>query len=271
MRVTEDILKSVGFIAIRNLDNNTFHMKGTAFFVVCDYRTPQFQYVVTAKHVIEQIDKMGIDELYVMVNLKNGQRGAVRTKTKDWIFNSRNSIDIAIHHGIVTSEYDQLYIPLSKILSDEIIKKYDIGIGEEVIITGLFVHHHGNNKNIPIIRVGNLVMFPEDKIQTKDYIMDAYLIEARSIGGLSGSPVFVNLGSLRVIDGELKKSDNRELYLIGIIHGHFHDRFLDLEDKSKDEYLKLNTGIAIVIPIYKLMEMFNQKEVLDFEKKVLES
>ena len=78
-------------------------------------------------------------------------------------------------------------------MTEKVIKENEIEVGEEVFVTGLFSHHHGQSKNIPIVRVGNISAMPEEKIQTKEHLMDAYLIEARSIGGLSGSPVFVIL------------------------------------------------------------------------------
>jgi hypothetical protein len=54
----------------------------------------------------------------------------------------------------------------------------------------LRAHHTGDLKNVPIVRVGNLASYPSEQIQTRAFgRMEAYLIEARSIGGLSGSPV----------------------------------------------------------------------------------
>jgi hypothetical protein len=38
-----------------------------------------------------------------------------------------------------------------------------VGLGYEVFITGLFTHHHGNRRNVPIVRIANLaciVMIP---------------------------------------------------------------------------------------------------------------
>jgi hypothetical protein len=48
----------------------------------------------------------------------------------------------------------------------------------------------------PILRAVRLAMFPTDQVQVdlqngKSEFMDVYLVEARSIKGLSGSPVFV--------------------------------------------------------------------------------
>ena len=54
----------------------------------------------------------------------------------------------------------------------------------------------GRDRNFPIVRTGHIAMMPDEKIpkvKIGDWEgnADAYLIESRSIGGWSGSPVFV--------------------------------------------------------------------------------
>jgi hypothetical protein len=90
--------------------------------------------------------------------------------------------------------------------------------------------------------------------------MDAYLIEARSIGGLSGSPVFLNLGVVRYIGNGIKHSTGGPIQLLlGLVHGHFdvHSSLTDdvLSDASQPlSAQRVNTGIAIVVPIEKVVE-----------------
>jgi hypothetical protein len=45
---------------------------------------------------------------------------------------------------------------------------------------------------------------PEEPVETELGPMEAFLIEARSIGGPSGSPCFVSLGQYRLIGRELQ-------------------------------------------------------------------
>ena len=75
------------------------------------------------------------------------------------------------------------------------IRSLNVGIGDELITVGLFTQRHGAQKKIPIVRSGIIAAMPdepfEDQNTGKPY--HAYLVEARSIGGLSGSPVFVSL------------------------------------------------------------------------------
>jgi hypothetical protein len=73
----------------------------------------------------------------------------------------------------------------------ETIAHHDLGVGDEVFITGLFTKVTETTKNIPIVRTGTVAMMPGEEIPFGNNLIEAYLIESRSIGGLSGSPVFV--------------------------------------------------------------------------------
>jgi hypothetical protein len=46
--------------------------------------------------------------------------------------------------------------------------EHEVALGDEVIISGLFRHHVGTKRNIPIIRVGNLSALDEEKITTRE-------------------------------------------------------------------------------------------------------
>lgn len=141
-------------------------------------------------------------------------------------------------------------------LNDQMYKEYNISLGDEVFIVGLFRHHVGSLKNIPIVRVGNLAALNEEKVVTPSGERDAYLIEARSIGGLSGSPVFFNLGSVRAFGEDLKFLKKPIFILSGLIHGHYDVENLNEDNANEDSLTpeKINTGIAIVTPIHKVIE-----------------
>jgi len=100
--------------------------------------------------------------------------------------------------------------------------------------------------------------------------MEAYLVEARSLGGLSGSPVFVNLGFVRNVSGEVKFASGGSgiFYLLGLMHGHW-DRLVPVTLASDEIQVEsVNMGITIVAPAKKILEVINQpgmtnKEVSD--------
>jgi hypothetical protein len=120
-------------------------------------------------------------------------------------------------------------------------------------MTGLFAHLSGSERNLPIIRFGNIAMIPDEPVPTRIGMIEAYLIEARSIGGLSGSPAFV-----------YKRAQGRvKLYLMGLMHGHW-----DIPPENKndlaitDSFGSVNMGIAIVVPAKKILEVINHPELV---------
>jgi hypothetical protein len=138
------------------------------------------------------------------------------------------------------------------------------GVGDEVFLPGLFVNHVGRERNIPIVRTGNIAAMPDEPIDSKIGSLDAYLVEARSIGGLSGSPVFVNLGLYRRVGGTLMQAqDGQSVFrLLGLMHGHYQlkapvTNAAELDGLSDEA---INMGIAIVVPADRIKDVVNRRE-----------
>jgi hypothetical protein len=87
---------------------------------------------------------------------------------------------------------------------------------------------------------------------------DFYLIEARSIGGLSGSPVFVR----QMIPAD-SFSWRQTLYLLGLIHGHWELPKGTENTLPTDDGVAINMGIAMVVPARKILEVIRQKDLTD--------
>jgi hypothetical protein len=151
--------------------------------------------------------------------------------------------------------------------------------GGDVAIIGLFRSHYGANRNIPIMRVGNIAAVLGEPVKTYAGYMEAYLIEARSIAGLSGSPVFaVRAPELTVIEGMARaqgKSFSDSPYgfaLLGLMHGHFDVPNLNedvVTDESQPER-SVHTAIGVVIPVQKIMETIQHPDLTDMRKKAAE-
>ena len=131
--------------------------------------------------------------------------------------------------------------------------------GDDVFLTGLFANHLGRDRNLPIVRCGNLAAMPEEPVATEVGPMEAFLIEARSIGGLSGSPCFVSLGQYRLIGRELQPQNQLATFLLGMVHGHWDAKGGDIVPTSVDEQETINKGIAIVIPAHHILETIRQE------------
>lgn len=262
MIIPESVRKCVVFIGYK-MANETFSFAGSGFFLgkeSTDQDNRAYSFLVTAKHVIDGIRRKGLNEIYVRVNNTQGDATWEQCNSADWKFHPTDkTADIALLPVSVAKGLDHLIISRTLCITDQIMTEQSIGLGDEVFIVGLFRHHHGTRKNIPIVRIGNLAAMNEEKVTTEAGEMDAYLIEARSIGGLSGSPVFVNLGNQRFINGRLRSATGHISYLCGLIHGHYDVKSTQIDDHASDEsdaitVDKVNTGIAIVVPIHKVTE-----------------
>ncbi len=263
MIVPDNIRKSVVFIGYQ-MANGEMRLAGSAFFLGKDNGGVQATdvFLVTAKHVVDGIRKLGLAEVFVRANTTAGQSVWVKCQSTDWLFHPTDrSVDVALLHIGVPQDWDHLVIPLSMCVTPKTLLVNEVGLGDEVFVVGLFRHHHGTQRNIPIVRVGNLAALTEEKVNTKDLgLVEAYLIEARSIGGLSGSPVFLNLGVVRYVEKQVKHSTGGPIFfLLGLVHGHYDVPSTSLDSSNQDaaETLsaeRVNTGIAIVVPMDKIAE-----------------
>lgn len=257
MKVNELIKKCVCFVALQKYSGE-FNLVGTAFFVVNDNNRDTELYAITAKHVIVGIKNKGLEKVFFRMNLRNGTFFHFETNLKDWIFHPDENTDIAMFSFGVKLDYmfDHYFFPTSRFVDEQYLISNEVEPGDEVFIIGLFRHYSGQRKNLPIVRIGNIAAMDDEKIQTKWHLMEGYLIEARSIGGLSGSPVFTNLGIQRAFSSNAKPTGH-PVSLLGLIYGHF-DSFAYKLDESADleeDKISVNTGIAIVTPISKLLEL----------------
>ncbi len=167
-------------------------------------------------------------------------------------------------------EYDIEYITDSMFVTDEKIKQLDLGIGDEINVVGLFTRFHGSDKHVPIVRTGNVAMMPSERVPIeKNKEMDVYLAEGRSIGGLSGSPVFIreslntpmhdDKGNVKFFMGQGR------IHLLGLMHGHWEtDTFPAKFQREQVE--AVNMGISIVVPAQKIWEVLHHPELVQMRK-----
>jgi len=227
MRIPESVRKCVVYLGIETTDLNSgvsdVKFRGTGFLVSVPTSIPgkNFHYLVTAKHVAVRLDRE--DAFFISANAKVGTARGIRAESKQvkWYYHdSDSSADVAvITLGVNLSDFDIVCMPIGMFIKKSEIESIGVGPGDDVVISGLFSGHPGKSKNMPIIRTGNIAMMPDEPIPTGSFgEMEAYLIEARSIGGLSGSPV-VLLKPVYLLD-DAKKVVTAQMYLLGLIHGH---------------------------------------------------
>lgn len=280
MRLPPNALRCVVFIGC--LRKGVFSPKGTAFLVryLTDPKPWDITYVVTARHVIERVRELSDDaKVYIRLNSTEVEGSAVfETPNDSWVFHDDSKVDVAVATLPLPKSMDHSAIKFESLATKEILDRHKIGPGNELFFPGLFVHHQGEAKSLPIVGRGTIAAMPTDKVSTKTLgWIDAYLIEARSIGGLSGSPVFVNLGPLQIgppdsVYAQFGLVERPEIahikfgptFLLGLIHGHFGVQdILDTDEDWRDnESRSVNMGIGIVVPAIKIVEMLTENQTI---------
>lgn len=266
MRIPEEVKKCVVFLGIERTKHGVTKTiyAGTGFLVSVQGKKVdiKYLYLVTAKHVVEHLTG---ETVLIRCNKKDG--GSVTFKVTNEVLKWNThptdwSADVAVTLATFPDEkFDFRPLPIGMFMTDEMIYSEGIGIGDDVLITGLFSHHSGSERNLPIIRMGNVAMMAEEKIPTKNHgTMDAYLIEAHSIGGISGSPVFV----LKPQHG-IENYGKVNVRLFGLMHGHWEIDLKTTDSISVDTKKRggVNLGIAIVTPAHKILETINSPELTE--------
>lgn len=263
MRVPNEVRQCVVFIGLPVKKTNgqeVIEFKGSAFFVGVPSESIDgihYVHLVTAKHVAAILEGKSF---FVRINNESGGFNWVIGESIHWYYHPTDEVvDVAVIPFLPPQEFEYKSIHTSMFLSDEIIRSRSIGTGDEVFITGLFAHLSGSARNLPIVRIGNIAMMPEELVPTSIGNIEAYLIEARSIGGLSGSPAFIR---------ETVPMGIGSFYLLGLMHGHWDipiESKSDLEDLSSIE--SVNVGITIVVPAKKILEVLNQPRLVETRRR----
>jgi hypothetical protein len=198
------------------------------------------------------------------VNVQGGGYELVRVKS-EWIYPDNEAVDLAVllDREMLPATLEYTSVPLEMFATDELIQREEIGIGDNLVIAGLFTQRYGTQRNLPIVRTGILASMPQERLQDEGTGLkyDAYLAEVRSLGGLSGSPVYVVLDPLRLIKGIPEKRFQHRTYLLGLIRGHWdYGKKSESIDFEREELEAVNMGMAIVTPIQELFAMLNSEE-----------
>jgi hypothetical protein len=272
MLVPDFVRQCVLFLGIKDTETSRFIPKATAFVVSIFEQGCGFRYIVTAKHNVENFTKFGLT-MFIRSNLRNGGVREDDWSAARWYFHpDLASTDVAV--ATITFDTAEEYRTIvlrtdapnkGTVATTEVMEANNIGLGDEVFIVGLFKSHHGQKMNVPIVRIGNLAMMKGEPVWTTYCgYTEAHLVEARSIDGLSGSPVFIH-------SPVLHPQGATQFRLLGLMHGHFDIKNLNEDivvEHLADVTRGINTGIGVVIPVEKILETIDQPELAEQRKKL---
>jgi hypothetical protein len=286
MHVPDVIMDCVCFVeAVEHKADDEEIILGTAFVVVVDigFAKKATPYIVTAKHCLGDGD-----EVILAFNGANGSaRVSLVTKRGDWLLHPTADV-AAINAAPSRATTDYKWLPAETLALEPWRHEFQIGPGDELFVTGLLIHHIGVTRNMPIVRLGCIAALPADPVKLETGADVVALAEVRSIGGLSGSPVFVHLpfwrdtepapgsgGHILVFPEEGETAwHGGEYRLLGLMHG-FYPVGKDDPDNVSGGEENLNTGIAVVVLADRIMDIINRPDQIErretMKKKIEES
>jgi hypothetical protein len=158
------------------------------------------------------------------------------------------------------------------------IDAFRIGPGDDVFVVGRFINSQGKLKNIPSVRFGNIAQMPIEPVEQDrcfgKFQQESFLVEARSVSGFSGAPVFLILlaTSSRQEPGFRLPTD--VLRLLGIQWGYIQDwgPVCDPIGRPVNTGLqvRLNTGMMGVVPAWKLGDLLRSEGMREHRRKAEE-
>ena len=276
MRIPHTYFEAVAFVFCNTLSGPK--AIGSGFFVETvdnfDGAAIMSVYFVTARHVLEQaVSQLDAESVTLRINGKHNNIVELEVPIRAFMQNHQSgSMDITILPFEIDVE-NQAVTPIQLWSANSFID-INVGEGTQTLTIGLFHRILGANRNVPIVRTGHIAATPREPIRTAFGDAEMYIIESRSIGGLSGAPVIAVIPSyedtmaLSRSIGQITRqqltsphrpyfslgSELRSSYtLIGLTHGHW-DAVLSATDGgrvevSKDEIVRINEGLSLVTPI----------------------
>jgi hypothetical protein len=178
----------------------------------------------------------------------------------------------AIRISFNLAEYGLQFLPTDLFATQDWLSEHNVGIGDRLVISGMFSEYVGSVRDEPILRFGRISLIPTEKLRIPPQGLipgmeiEAILAEAASWGGQSGSPAFVYFS----FDRGLFVGDRVEMRLpnprlLGLVHGHYNivQRVIEKDAEYQDLRVPLNAGIAIIVPAMKILELLNSAPVVE--------
>lgn len=266
-RINDELLNSVVYLYQTKEDAEQGKKAGGTGFLV-GYPTSfdknrSYLYAVTNRHVVEDAQAT-----VIRINRADGGMDVLEIARSNWISHPLGDDVAACSVSPSQQNHKFSFFTIDWFVNQEVISKVHIGPGEDVFILGRFVNHEGKQRNCPSARFGNISMMPGDPIrQANGHDQLSFVIEAHSLGGYSGSPVFVYIPNRP----HVYAAGTRNVWLIGVDWGHIIDWQPLIVQRPKKRHpegwgIPINTGLIGVVPAWQLLDLLNEEEFVKQRK-----
>ncbi len=263
---------------------------GSGFLVgipATDLANVWFIYAVTNRHIVEK------GNVVVRMKTIDGKNSIIPTDERAWIYHPAGD-DIAIcflYFDRMSHKFN--FVSPDSFIDKRKIAEMNMGPGDETFIVGRFINHEGKQQNLPTVRFGCVAQMPIEPVrQDMGFEQESFLVEARSIGGYSGSPVFLFIPAMspreNVENWNLPPAGQWQRgivygclvshgpWLLGVDWGHIND-WEPVRDASgqpvnprnpRAVQVKMNTGLMAVVPAWKLAELLGEGTAAEYRQEL---
>lgn len=219
-------------------------------------------YAVTNQHVTAR-------SRVVRMNTRGGGTDILPLGPEQWLDHpAGDDLSIAFIPDEALRGFYYRSIHEEMLLSKAEMDQQGIGPGEDVCMVGRFVTHEGRKENRPTVRFGNISQMPWEPIYQPEraHWQESFLIEMRSHGAYSGSPVF-NIFDPHVIRTGAPGDISEETFLIGVDWGHILTLDTVLQEDGRTPAkegwkIKAHSGQSGVVPAWRLRELLDWEPVM---------
>lgn len=286
VRLSRDARKGVVFLGYpeREKGPTAIRCEGTGFLLL--YKGGF--HLVTARHVAKTLGDIG---WATRVNRLDGTCELIDAEDIPWAFHPDDTVDIAVCGFSLSRSagYDFLYYDGEiLLLNAEQESSADwVEVGDMCYTVGLWRLLEGKERNLPVVHTGSIARLPgEEKIPVRApnkpggrELVDGYLVEAQTLRGLSGSPVFIRPSLNLAMDATRADPFGGSPERIELVAYHEHVKLLGLWQAAWDapagevltaEHGRQNTvpvGMGIVVPASKIIEVLELPAVHEKREK----
>ncbi len=274
MRLGEDARKCVVFFGTTSPSGEVVY-RGTGFLVSWRHDPFTSHFMVTCRHVATNLDA----GFFLRLNNKNGGSDNLQIDDARWHYHPDPTVDLAMcWANFDASVWDKTHIPLNGWIYDHASDAYGgLCSGDPIAIVGLFRLHAGTQRNVPIVHSGSIAALPDpgERIPLRDRVtkeliqVESYLIEAQTLDGLSGSPVFVRryvaIPGFTGPRGEQSVALG-QVQLLGIYQGSWEfepGSILAADRNLSGAQIRVPLGMGMAVPSERILDMFKTGTLAD--------
>jgi hypothetical protein len=273
-RIADDFIDCCLYLYPSTVDAEAGTKIGGSGFVVGlhskQYDDIFYLYAVTNRHVVETGGTV------IRLNTNTGNTDILDYNERHWVLHPAGD-DLAVCPLPSFNDKPYKYKAITErdhFITHAAIEELNIGPGDDVFVVGRFVNQEGRQRNVPSVRFGNIAQMPADIIRQARgagfFDQESFVVEARSIGGYSGAPVFVGMDPTLLRNNHSGVVSNR-IFLLGVCWGYITDWNPVCDNVGTPvqggTQVKSNTGMMAVVPSWKLSELLHMANLEDARKK----